>query len=105
MTTPPTLPVVFNPPAAGSLRQALELAGRDESVIGLFDNFSFGPIASGDPDVRARWVEDVLGFEWGDVVVKPAPFLAASRSAGRLNAWVSTREAASYAGYLWWLSS
>jgi hypothetical protein len=26
-------------------------------------------------------------------------------SGGRLNAWISTREAASYASYLWWLSS
>jgi Protein of unknown function/Domain of unknown function (DUF1835) len=100
-----TLHVVFSPSAAASLRQALDLAGRDEIVIGLSDDFSFGPIAPSDPDVRACWVEDVLGFSWGDVVVENAAFLAASRSAGRLNAWISTREAASYAGYLWWLSS
>ena len=105
MATAPTLHVVFNPSAGVSLRQALDLAGRDEIVISLFDNFSFGPIASSDPDVRVRWVKDVLGYSWGDVVVENAPFLAASRSAGRLNAWVSTREAASYAGYLWWLSN
>ena len=105
MATASTLHVVFNPSAAASLRQALDLAGRDEIVIGLFDNFSFGPIASSDPDMRVRWVEDVLGYRWDDVVVENAPFLAASRSADRLNAWVSTQEAASYAGYLWWLSS
>ena len=81
IATASTLHVVFNPSAAGSLRQALDLAGRDEIVIGLFDDFSFGPISSSDPDVRARWVEDVLGFSWGDVVVENAPFLAASRSA------------------------
>jgi hypothetical protein len=105
MATASTLHVVFNPSAAASLRQALDLAGRDEIVIALFDDFSFGPIASSDPDVRARGVEEVWGFSWVDVVVENAPFLAASSSAGRLNAWVSTREAATYAGYLWWLSS
>ncbi len=100
------LHVVFNRSAAGSLKEALALAGRNDPVIGLFDNFSFGPIASDEADDRVRWVEDVLGYDgWEEVVSENASFLEASRSASRLNAWVSLRETVTYAGYLWWLSS
>lgn len=106
MTIGAILHVVFGRSAAGSLEKALKLVGRDEPVIGLSDDFSFGPIASSDPGVRVRWVEEVLGLDdWDEVVGDSALFLSTSRSASRLNAWVSMRETSSYAGYLWWLSS
>jgi hypothetical protein len=98
MTVGRVLHVVFNRSAAGSLKQALDLAGRDERVIGLCDDFSFGPISSDGPDVRAQWVEDVLGYTgWDEVIGESAAFLAESRSADRLRAWVSMREASTYA--------
>jgi hypothetical protein len=106
MTADPILHVVFNRSAAASLTKTLELVGREEPVIGLCDSFGFGPIASDDPDDRVRWVEDVLGYAgWDEVVSDSALFLTASKSASALNAWVSTREAHTYAGYLWWLSN
>ena len=96
---------VFGMSAAGSVRTALQIAGSDEPVFGLADNFSFGPIDSDDPASRVEWVENVLGYDgWGEVVSQSEDFLAGCRSAQKLNAWVCLKEASTYAGYLWWLS-
>ncbi|MFJ9615355.1 DUF3658 domain-containing protein [Streptomyces noursei] len=51
-----TLHIVPSEPAAGSLRVALR-SGEDPyaRVLAFPDNFSFGPIAPGDPMVRMQW--------------------------------------------------
>jgi hypothetical protein len=63
-------------------------------------------MAAGDAVARGRWVEEHLGYaDWQDIVLGDAPLLAESLAAERpLVAWVSFREARSYAGFLWWLS-
>jgi hypothetical protein len=101
-----TLHVVFGPSAAGTLRQALTDAGRNEEVVSPYDDFSFGPIADDDANTRAKWVEDVLGCtDWQDVFDNSLPVLTASELADRtVIAWVSPTTTSSVAGYLWWLS-
>jgi hypothetical protein len=59
---PAPLHVVFTPSGAGSLRQALADAGRDDQVISSFDNLSFGPIDPPDLLLRSKWVESELGW-------------------------------------------
>ncbi len=96
---------MFGQSGAGSLRQTLAGLGRTEHVVTPHDDFSFGPIASGDA-ARVAWVEDELGFsEWELEVSYSAPFLEASCSPEITPvAWISRRSAPTYAGFLWWLS-
>jgi hypothetical protein len=97
---------MFSPSAAGSLKQALLTAERPDNVLCLFDNFSFGPIATDDAEARVRWVEEELGYpEWQDVTDSAAAFLAAfGAPLTNVTAWVSRRETLIFAGFLWWLS-
>jgi hypothetical protein len=100
------LHITFGNSAAATLRQALRQAGRNDEVAYLQDNFSFGPIAAPDPNVRARWVEYELGYSgWEFVIGATEPFLEETRvvDVPRV-AWTSIRETSSYAGFLWWLS-
>lgn len=53
-----TTHVVPGHSAAGSLREALRIAGRDDGLLVLGDDFSCGPIASGHPADRAKWWEE-----------------------------------------------
>lgn len=50
--------VTFGPSATGSLKIAFETLGRDEQVLGLIDDLSFGPIASADRHTRTQWKAD-----------------------------------------------
>jgi len=60
--------VVFNTSGAASLRQALRSAGRDDDVVALMDDLSFGPIEPLDPSSRAKWVAETLGRDdWDEV--------------------------------------
>jgi hypothetical protein len=98
----PSLHIMFGGSGAGSLRHAL---GRDSEVAALYDDFSFGPIADADGTARTRWVEEILGFDWQDVVVGNAPFLDQTCSLDVAPiAWFSRRDAQSYNGFLWLLS-
>jgi hypothetical protein len=104
MTKPekPVVHVVFNMSAAGSLRHALAHMGRHETVIGLPDDLSFGPIDPPAIDLRARWMEDVLGFERRPDLEQEAD-LFWSRATGRdiaPVAWVCRRNALEFAGFL-----
>lgn len=103
--TKPVLHVLFGPSAAGSLRQGLALAGRQDQVACLSDDLAFGPINAADAAARIKWVEDELGYtEWDDVAAATEPFIAASLSSDiRPVAWFSRRDAHHYAGFLWWL--
>jgi hypothetical protein len=100
-----TLHVVFDPSAAGGLRQALTQAGRDDRVISLFDSLSFGPINPPDSKLRGRWVEEKLGYTgWAEAVGDTASFWReASSISDRKVAWMSRRSAQEYAGFLEWI--
>ena len=107
MATNALLHVVFGMSAAGSLKQAIAMAGRDERVIGLPDDLSFGPVNPPDPVVRAAWVDRALIFEtesvgqwavgiepfWGEAVTWQGPSVA----------WVCRHSASEYAGFLEWV--
>ena len=103
MTKPekPVVHVVFNMSAAGSLKQALADMGVRQTVIGLPDDLSFGPI---DPrsDIRGQWVEDVLGYDdFGDYGKRADLFWSQATAEG-INpvAWVCRRSAAEFAAFL-----
>jgi hypothetical protein len=98
----PPLHVVFNPPAAAELRRALAQIGRDDRVVGLFDDLSFGPINPPDPGPRAQWMERELGWKgWEEVGDEVAAFWATALAhRGPRVAWMSRRSAQEYAGFL-----
>jgi len=102
----PKLHVMFSPSAAATLRQALSETDRQDEVVCLFDNFSFGPIASDDADTRIRWVEEHLGYSEADEITgQSASFLEVFENRKLpVTAWLSTNHAMIYAGFLWWLS-
>lgn len=104
MTLPP-LHVVFTPSGAGSLRQALANAGRDDQVISSFDHLGFGPINPADLPLRSKWVENELGWTgWDDITPKTEAFWREALSPGRRKvAWMSRRSTMEYAGFLEWL--
>lgn len=100
--TRPVLHVVFNLSAAIAVRKALNEAGRDDQVVALPDNLSFGPINPSDGDTRAQWVRAELGYSgWEDVGREVEAFWAASLSdKNNRIAWISRRSAHEYAGFL-----
>ena len=100
-----TLHVVFRPSGAGSLRQALEDAGRDDQVVSAFDDLSFGPINPPDLPLRSKWVENELGWTgWDGLARDSEAFWREALSRGpRKVAWLSRRSAMEYAGFLEWL--
>ena len=100
------LHVAFSPSFAGSLRVALKEGGREDRVVCTFDDLASGPIASGDADERAAWVDSELGVEdWSEVISRGDDVVTASRSAaGEIIAWYSPNVAPIAAGFLWWLS-
>jgi hypothetical protein len=101
----PVLHIVFNSSAAAGLRDALRQAGRDERVVSLSDNLSFGPINPPDPESRRKWVEKELGYTgWEEITGEAASFWSEALSAGtRKVAWLSRRSTQEYAGFLEWL--
>ena len=100
-----TLHVVFTPSGAGSLKQALAAAGRDDQVISSFDCLSFGPINPPDLPLRSKWVENELGWtEWNDIAPETEAFWREALSPDRRKvAWLSRRSGMEYAGFLEWL--
>ncbi len=71
-----TLYVVPGYSAAGSMRQAIRAAGRDEEVMLCPDDLSWGPIDPGDPAARTAWwtrfydmpeIESELETFWGRI--------------------------------------
>ena len=58
--------VAFGWPITDSIRHALRLLGRNERVIELPDNLSFGPINPPDTNLRRAWMESVLQCELSD---------------------------------------
>jgi hypothetical protein len=111
MGTKTVVHVVFGG-AAKSVRTALAAARRPDRVVTTHDTFYLGPINSPDPDVRVSWLKDNLGVGrwlgqpgWRAVVAGNAALLAGSIGSDiHPVVWFSRRNAASYAGFLWWLS-
>lgn len=103
--TQTTLHIVFTPSGAGSLRPALTNAGRDDRVIAFFDDLSFGPINPADPSLRAKWVDDELGWTgWGNMSPEAEQFWREALSPDhRKVAWLTRRSAMEFAGFLEWL--
>jgi len=100
-----TLHVSFTPRGAENLRDALRNAGRDDRVVGLTDDFRFGPINGDDPLRRATRIRDELGLTgWGDVAAESEWFWQQALSDDhRTVAWFSRRSARNYTGFLEWL--
>ena len=100
-----TLHIVFSPSAAGSLRQALRDAGREDRVACHFDNLALGPIDPPDLQTRLHWMEEELrctGWEWVHAE-EEAFWKAALVEDVRRVAWMSRRSAPEYCGFLEWL--
>ena len=99
------LHIVFNPSAASGLRDALRQVGRNDRVICLFDDLSFGPISPPDSELRWKWVEEELGYtDWEEIVGEATSFWAEACSVThRKVAWLSRRSAQEYSGFLEWL--
>jgi hypothetical protein len=97
-----TLHVVFTSGGAVDLRTALFRAGRDEDVVSLLDNYSFGPIDPPDAAARARWAAAELGWDNFVETAESATvfWTAAMAPARRRVIWISRRTAQEYAGFL-----
>ncbi len=98
------LHIVFSETVARSLSPALRAAGRDDRIVHLADDLSFGPINPPDPAARRDWIrrELALGIDEADWPVRPIDYFweAALSGAARRVAWVSKRAAHEYAGFL-----
>jgi len=97
------LHIAFSESFAGSLIKALKQADRDDRVVCLPDDLSFGPINPPEPRVRSRWVLDELSVALGDeewLTAATANFWTAalSTSAPR-TVWFSRRGARELAGF------
>lgn len=96
------LHVVIGHSAAMSLKQAIQSAGNDDSVLNYSDDLSYGPINPPDVNLRAKWIEQNLSFdlteELGEIeTIFWKPLLAWS---GPLVLWVSRQSTREYAGFL-----
>lgn len=80
--------------------------GVKEKVIGLPDDLSFGPVDPPAFDIRARWVEDMLGFDsWQDLEQRSDLFWKQATGRGIAPvAWVCRRNAMEFAGFLEFVS-
>ena len=99
--TKPNLHIAFNLSAAGTVRQALRSMHSEERVIGFIDNLSFGPIDSPSVESRVKWVENVVGFDWLEVVQRAELFWSDATSQDiSATVWVCFDDAAEYCGFL-----
>jgi hypothetical protein len=57
-----TLHIAPGDSAAGTLRQAIQIAGQNDEVLAFRDDLSCGPVASNDPSARAAWWVQL--YEW-----------------------------------------
>jgi len=102
--TKTTCHILFSDTAARSLTEALGRIGREDRVISLPDDLSFGPISPPDPVAREDWMRRELGFDptdeewpidqvgafWAEALATPAHRIV----------WFSKRSAPGYAGFL-----
>ena len=100
------LHILFNTSAAADLRKALKESGRSDRVVSLLDSLSFGPINPPDAKLRARWVEEKLGYsDWEEVTHEAALFWTQGTApTDRKIVWISRRTTQEFSGFLEWLS-
>jgi hypothetical protein len=98
----PRTNVTIHPSAAGSLRVALNTLGRDEEVLCLADDLSFGPINPGDVRQRMQWGIDELGFhEEPEIEENITEFWKrVTTLRTEIVAWISSRYVSEYCGLL-----
>ncbi|WP_374546633.1 DUF3658 domain-containing protein [Rhodoblastus sp.] len=97
----PTVHICFNASAAQSIKQALATIGCAERVIGFLDDLSFGPVFPAGSAPREEWVQEWLGYEWGEVAHAANQFWTEAASPGILPvAWVSRHDASEYSAFL-----
>ncbi|GGZ27374.1 DUF3658 domain-containing protein [Asticcacaulis endophyticus] len=97
-----TLHIVFSLSAPVHLRRALQTVDKDEDVIGLGADWSFGPLA--DAEVRKAYVEPALGYvdeEWDDQI--KSFWERSLKFDGRRVVWFSRRQPREYCNFLEWL--
>jgi hypothetical protein len=97
-----TLHIVFSLSATVDLRRALQTVGKHEEVIGLDDDWSFGPPA--DAELRRAYVEAAWGYadeDWDDQI--KGFWERALKFDGRRVVWFSRRQPREYCNFLEWL--
>jgi hypothetical protein len=103
--TRPLVHVMFHPSGAGSLRQALEMAGRSDRVVAHFDDYSVGPIDTLDVAARVEWLATRVDEPWTEELLQTeAGILSTYDPACLPVVWFSRRDIRSYVGFLAWLS-
>jgi len=100
-----TVHIVFGESAGGVLRQALRSMKREDRVVVLDDDLSFGPIDPAEPRARAQWAALELGFRIDrSILARSERSRSEALAPGdRRIAWMSRRSACDYAGFLEWL--
>jgi len=102
--TKAALHITFNMSIAGSVRQALRMAGREGRVVGFSDDLSFGPIGV-SPAARAGWIAGVVGFDFAEIADEAEKFWREAVSPDvETIAWVCREDAGEYCGFLEFLS-
>ncbi len=99
---------VFSPSGGGSLREAIKASGSGDRVLTLFDDLSFGPITSIEPQQRAAWISENLGIDWDESWWrKDEYFWSTARAMSDIPAvvWVNRNSATEFAGFLAFVSS
>lgn len=103
------LHAVFNYSAAGSVRQAIEAAARDDEVVATGDDLSMGPINPPEIDARVEWLRHIWGLEEPGDEYDDVRFhvqrddLAWTRilnHEGLLVVWMSRRSSSEYCGFM-----
>ncbi|MDC7676100.1 DUF3658 domain-containing protein [Asticcacaulis machinosus] len=97
-----TLHIVFSLSATVDLRRALQTVGKDEDVIGLDDDWSFGPPA--DAELRRVYVEAAWGYadqDWDDQI--KGFWERSLKPDHRRVVWFSRRQPREYCNFLEWL--
>ncbi|PZM07869.1 hypothetical protein CPY51_30635 [Rhizobium tubonense] len=98
-----TTHIVPGDSAAGSLHQALRIAGRDDGSLVFGDDLSCGPIASGDPIERADWWKEEYGWPGMEENIRSF-WTKVDASEGKLVLWFgrhSARELAFRHAWAW----
>ena len=106
VTRTPHLHVVIGKSAGASLREAMEMTGRADTVLAIGEDFSFGPIDFQKPQDRLAGIERDFGYpNWPEFHADTTSVLDAVLADGRKPVvWVSSASAESRSGYLWLLS-
>ena len=98
------LHVVFASTAAGTLQRALDALHRRDAIVCLADDLSIGPIDGAGS--RAAWLQSSHDLETAKRIADNRVVVVETSNANRISpvVWMSSVDARSYAGFLWWLA-